>query len=423
VIFAGNGILKWNNDIRVLPGLYESHSAVAVSEGVRVVIHPSGTQPFPFTEGFDVPTGYSASFGIRPRRNIRIGQPHGNCCRDNPFEKKPSAADDSNWTEAAFDQSTDAKTNSNGHNNSGPRRYRYRSITCQKMCLQSHVVAQCRCYDSSLPILPELRRHQRSLSPTNHNGHDETGRETIKPCWLNENFGDFCFDDATDDCLAAVLTMYDRVMCARRTRDMVARNSSLMAQCGCHPPCDEFQYDVSYSLSKWPATGFEGDKTYYDIFYVQNFRERFNRSSPPEKTKSVWEYFRDEDRIKTMQDFARLNVYIADSSVIVTQETADYELNQLVSDIGGQLGIWVGMSVLTLSEVVELFYLLLRHFLMSRIRRLSRSAGHLPTPTTTVTRSNVSRTRRLLLQRRRRMLQGRTTGSRPRCHRRRFEMV
>lgn len=37
-----------------------------------------------------------------------------------------------------------------------------------------------------------------------------------------------------------------------------------------------------------------------------------------------------------------------------TTESPDYELIRLVSDIGGQLGLWIGISVITLVEVVQL---------------------------------------------------------------------
>ena len=40
--------------------------------------------------------------------------------------------------------------------------------------------------------------------------------------------------------------------------------------------------------------------------------------------------------------------------VIVTTESEDYDISQLVSDIGGQLGVWIGLSVITAAEVVEL---------------------------------------------------------------------
>ena len=56
-----------------------------------------------------------------------------------------------------------------------------------------------------------------------------------------------------------------------------------------------------------------------------------------------------------MSNFARLNVYVSDSNVLQTEESADYTSSQLLSDIGGQLGLWVGISVITLAEVLELF--------------------------------------------------------------------
>jgi len=357
-------MLDKNEDLRVLPGLHETRSAVAASEGFRVVVHPPDTQPFLFAEGYDVPPGYSASLGIRPRRNIRIGPPHGNCSWTNPFVD-------------AGDRDSDVGTKDGGDNRGGRRQQgrRYRGITCQKMCLQSHVVAQCHCYDSSLPQLPNLTA------------------DRVKPCRRNDEFSDGCMFNATDDCLAALLALFDRIQCARRTRDLVTRNTTMMSECRCHPPCDEFLYDVSYSLSKWPASGYEGDAAYMDIFYVEFFRERFANTS---KNESIWDYFRDENRYSTLKDFARLNVYIADSNVVVTQETADYDPNQLVSDIGGQLGIWVGISVITLSEVVELGYLLFCHFVRTwryvppetRLRRRRTSAPTLATASATASQPN-----------------------------------
>ncbi len=205
VLFSGSGMLDKNEDIRVLPGLHESRSAVAASEGVRVVIHPPGTIPFPFTEGFDVPPGFSASFGIRPRRIKRIGPPHGNCTEANPF---------------------------------GTNSARYRIMSCQKMCLQNHIIKECGCKDIALPNPPEA-------------DHVETCRDTSK-------FPDHCMYNATQECLEALFNLYDRVMCIREAKDWMTKNSSLMTGCSCYPPCDEIFYDVSYSLSKWPASGYEG---------------------------------------------------------------------------------------------------------------------------------------------------------------------
>jgi len=362
IVLTGSGMLDKNEDIRVLPGLHETRSAVAASEGFRVVVHPPDTQPFLFAEGYDVPPGYSASLGVRPRRNMRIGQPHGNCSWSNPFDAG-NGRDNGDATDVGGGANGGQRQRQLGRRYRGItcQKSKYRMVTCQKMCLQSHVVAECQCYDSSLPLLPNITSQR------------------VKPCRHNDEFSDSCMHAATDDCLAALMAVFDRIQCARRTRDLVTRNTTMMSECRCHPPCDEFLYDVSYSLSKWPATGYEGDAAYMDIFYNELFRERFANTS---KNESMWDYFRDENRDSTLKDFARLNVYIADSNVVVTQETADYDFNQLVSDIGGQLGIWVGISVITLSEVVELGYLLFCHFVRTwrhvppetRIRRRRNSA-------------------------------------------------
>jgi len=86
------------------------------------------------------------------------------------------------------------------------------------------------------------------------------------------------YDAANVECLYALLEINKRIECTRRVRDHVTRNASLMNHCLCHPPCDEVLYDVSYSLSKWPAFGYEGDSAYIDIFYITNFTERFKGS-------------------------------------------------------------------------------------------------------------------------------------------------
>ena len=86
-----------------------------------------------------------------------------------------------------------------------------------------------------------------------------------------------------------------------------------------------FQYFISR---------YEGDAAFYDVFGIEGFMDRFNKSDTAGKYKLFKEYFKSDNRERTMKDFARLNVYIADSNVVKTQETQDYPTNQLVSDIG-----------------------------------------------------------------------------------------
>lgn len=309
ILLTGSGMLDRNEELLVLPGLLESRSPASASDGVRVVIHPPDSKPFPLTEGYDVPPGFSVSLGIRPRRNVRLGPPYGNC--------------------------TNASTVTGGIDENGHPMKGYRTIYCMKLCLQHQVIASCDCYDASLPR--------------------PSGYSNVKPCRRDDFLPDSCMFVATDICLYALLELNKRIQCARKTRDYVTRNMTLIGQCSCHPPCDEVLYDVSYSLSKWPAFGYEGDSAYIDIFYITNFTKRFE-STP--KFDTVRDYFRDENRSETIKDFARLNVYVADSNVVVSEESPDYDPNQLVSDIGGQLGLWVGISIITITEVLELLCIL-----------------------------------------------------------------
>lgn len=113
-------------------------------------------------------------------------------------------------------------------------------------------------------------------------------------------------------------------------------------------------YEVSYSLSKWPASGYEGDAAFYDVFGIERFLDRFNTTENQGLFQMFQSHFTEENRDQAMKDFARMNIYIADSNVVKTEEADDYTPNQLVSDIGGQLGLWVGISIITLAEVFEL---------------------------------------------------------------------
>ena len=307
ILLSGSGMLDKNDEIRMLPGLHEWRSAVSASEGVRVVIHPPNTEPYPFTEGYDVPPGFSASFGIKPRRNIRIGPPHGNCSEKNPFDH---------------------------------RSIHYRLMSCQKMCLQDFIVRNCNCSDVGLPNMPNI---------------------SVPLCRSDDEFPDSCMFDASQQCFDILQQLHKRIQCVRTSKAKMTKNATAMEECHCYPPCDEVAYDVSYSLSKWPASGYEGDAAYYDVFGIEGFNERFNKSGTKGKYNRFQKYFDTDNRENTMTNFARLNVYIADSNVIKTQEAADYTTNQLVSDIGGQLGLWVGISLITLTEVLELFWEIFRY--------------------------------------------------------------
>ena len=102
---------------------------------------------------------------------------------------------------------------------------------------------------------------------------------------------------------------------------------------------------------------YEGDAFFVGIFNITKFNERFNKLEMMGKYKLFKAYFNESDsarREASLKNFARLNVYIADGNVVKTEESPDYTGSDIISDIGGQLGLWVGISVITLAEVLAL---------------------------------------------------------------------
>ena len=332
VVLTGSGMLDQNDDLRMIPGTHERFSPMASNEGVRVVIHPPNTEPYPHTEGFDVAPGYSVSFGVRARQNIRIGAPHGNCSDRDPF---------------------------------GTGGEDYRLISCQKKCLQRAIIKTCGCKDIHLP------------------GHDNL--TDVRYCTDDTDIPERCRLLGTDECLEALMRLYGRVLCVRDLTSRMTRNATFSRNCGCYPPCHELSYDITYSLSRWPAESFDGEEAYIDIFETEAYPVRFLGPEDAEKFDLYSVYFDPSNRRRAMKDFARLNVYIADSNVLKTEESEDYSQSQLLSDIGGQLGLWVGISVITLAEVLELVvdmfrFVMTRHGPYSRGKKFSKDPEYQQAP-------------------------------------------
>jgi len=93
-------------------------------QGARVVVHSPDTVPLPTIDGYDVPSGYSVTMGVRARENVRIGLPHGNCSKDDEEDDFGAKLDSAN---------------------------RYTLISCQLKCIQNAIMVTCGCVDNRLP--------------------------------------------------------------------------------------------------------------------------------------------------------------------------------------------------------------------------------------------------------------------------------
>ena len=60
----------------------------------------------------------------------------------------------------------------------------------------------------------------------------------------------------------------------------------------------------------------------------------------------------DEEQLDLIYaNFLRINIYFRDVLIINVDEKALYDIGTLFSNIGGTIGLWAGLSVITLIEV------------------------------------------------------------------------
>ncbi|CAH1795512.1 unnamed protein product [Owenia fusiformis] len=295
------------------------------SDGLRIVIHSSNSEPDPIQDGFNIPAGFSASIGVKATQYERIDYPYGNCSEQGSLSMD------------------------NGI-------YDYTLISCQNLCLQNEIIEHCQCIDIALPI------------PENVN---------VSFCQDIENPPIFdCLEDKANEwkCNDAIRRSWNKFKCMRSVKGRVSITQLAKQKCRCYPPCHEITYGVFHSLTSWPSM----DQTIPTMEKVitGDFMQRFTTDH---ERNLVWEnyfpnYSNDTDLVKLyletdnltvqhdltkvcarfLKDFSHVYVYIADDNVVKITESEFYSGVQLVSDIGGQLGLWVGISVVTLAELLQL---------------------------------------------------------------------
>ncbi|XP_070537630.1 uncharacterized protein [Ptychodera flava] len=120
--------------------------------------------------------------------------------------------------------------------------------------------------------------------------------------------------------------------------------------CKCAPPCSERKYSMTISQSKWPSEA-----------YLKNLLRLIKVKS--RKTQTL------NDLESARANLVRLKVYFETLNYESTSENIAYTWADLLSDVGGTLGLYVGFSVITLCEVARLLLSLCAKFCRSRRKR------------------------------------------------------
>ncbi|KAK3103995.1 hypothetical protein FSP39_023507 [Pinctada imbricata] len=310
-------------------GIYNFNDNIAHSAGIRVQVHAPNTMPSPVDHGFDIPPGYSSSVGLKTVLNSRLSNPHGNCTK---------------------------------HMLTGRDTYRNTIFSCLLMCKQRIVEKKCGCKSSGLPDTGS----NMSYCGTIHDWKDLYG-EMVRKRELNMHSGQ-------------KTSLYIKDLeCEEENLHHLSNDRSYEANCKCFQPCKETTYQKSLSLSYWPLEfyqydaltklyGSKIDQTFMKEAYVylndsiKKYEDLYYKSSTEEERKELLQKSMNwTERQKLLrstelihQNLLRVNIYFEDLSVVEFKQMPAYELADLFADIGGTLGLWMGISVLTIMELVEL---------------------------------------------------------------------
>ncbi|CAH1780888.1 unnamed protein product [Owenia fusiformis] len=128
-----------------------------------------------------------------------------------------------------------------------------------------------------------------------------------------------------------------------RQRVYYAYNSGKLG-CKCRARCRENKYDISTTVSTWPSK-------HHDYYLLNRLKER---------------------GIQTLEEIEdnilRVHIYFEDFNVETIKEVPAYSVISLLSNIGGTMGMFVGLSICTLGEFLELIW----EMIMLLRRKISR---------------------------------------------------
>ncbi|KAH9513271.1 hypothetical protein Btru_034517 [Bulinus truncatus] len=201
--------------------------------------------------------------------------------------------------------------------------YTYTDNACKKSCYQKKVFRSCNCCDIDYPCVKQILQEDDSMVE------------------LGDNISNiFICNSSNTESMKCV----SQVEKSFWTDDMGCANQ-------CPPACDQIRYSTVVSMGVWPSNKF-----------MAHFRHKINGTSEYKNTSS--EYIQN--------NFLKLQIYYEVLNYVLIETNPAYDWNKLLSDIGGQLGLWLGCSLLTALEVIQ-FGLEITVFIFRKICR-SRQA-------------------------------------------------
>ena len=316
-------ILKYSlmsNMLRGMALLLGIHTP-ETSPGFRIFVHAPGTSPFSDGDGTVFYPGIQASIGFTKTVYDRIGPPYGHCT--------------SNSTLSRHDE-------------------RYSSRGCLAEKQQDITRSLCNCTDISLPH----RSGDLGRFPFCRTLHIPTECTYNASFWHKVKYHDpQTAAHIPEICLVTIKTFFDNMDCVANVTSAAHSPSTIEQNTGvhCYPPCKQFKYELRTTTNVWPTR---------DGFY-QTLGQMITGTTNGNVTDMVayMQRWAKNDRDSQLaldefrSSFLQVDVFLSDGDVTTNSEHVAYEWYQMLSEFGGLLGLYIGMSLMTLGELLELLIL------------------------------------------------------------------
>ena len=269
------------------------------NDGIRVILHSPNTVPHPQDSGYDVLPGTSLILTTKPQTFRRLSHPYGQC----------------------KNRVHTSKTN---------QTYKQPSTECLVMKVLETTAKNCKCRDTIPAQWLTIAYNS-----------------TLESCFKVTNLSKSEWENANDS-ESFQVEWSKKEKCVKKSRSVMSLQPKI-----CHPLCNETIFDPSvHTLPGMTADN--ADETWEGA--RQMMEDNYNHSGYPKKWQNLVRLGLMERSISNKHGLVHISVKLEDKVAIQIIESPAYSYDQAMSDLGGQLGLWIGVSVMALFELIPLFY-------------------------------------------------------------------